>query len=113
MVWPYTKEEMIALFQMHPSKAPRPDDISPCFFQKFWHIVEHDITRAILSFLRLGRYLRKMNFTHIVLIQKKKNDPKYIMDFRPISLGNIVSRIISKVLIKSIKCVLPNVISDS
>ena len=32
LVWPYTKEEMIALFQMHSSKAPRPDDISPFFF---------------------------------------------------------------------------------
>ena len=53
-----------------------------------------------------------MNFTHIVLIPKK-NDPKYITEFRPISLGNIVSRIISKVLANWIKIILPNVISDS
>ena len=35
------------------------------------------------------------------------------MEFRPISLGNIVSRIISKVLANHIKVILPNVISDS
>jgi len=53
-----------------------------------------------------------MNFIHIVFIPKK-NDPQYIMEFHPISLGNVVSRIISKVLANWIKSILPNVISDS
>ena len=53
-----------------------------------------------------------MNYTHIVLIPKKHN-PEYIIEFRPISLRNVVSRIISKVLANQIKPILPNVISDS
>ena len=97
---------------MHPSKAPGPDGMSPFFFQKFWHIVGHDVTTAVLSVLHSGRYLRKMNYTHIVLIPKK-NEPEYIMKFWPISLGNVVSRIISKVLANRLKPILPNVISDS
>ena len=52
-----------------------------------------------------------MNFTHIVFIPKK-NDLQYITEFRPISLSNVVSRIISKVLANRIKSILPNVISD-
>ena len=79
------------------------------FFFKFWHIVGHDVTSTVLSVLHSGRYLKKMNFTHIVLIPKK-NDPQYIMEFCPISLGNVVSRIISKVLANRIKSILPNVI---
>ena len=72
LVRPYTEEEVrTALFQMHPSKSPGPDGMSPFFFQKFWHIVRNDVTATILSFLHSGRYLRKMNFTHIVLIPKK------------------------------------------
>ena len=82
---------------MHPSKSPGPNGMSPFFFQKFWHIVEHDVTTVILSVLHSGRYLRKMNYTHIVLIPKK-HDTEYITEFKLISLGNVVSQIISKVL---------------
>ena len=110
---PYMEEKVkTALFQMHPSKSPGPNGMSPFFFQKFWHIVEHDVTTVILSVLHSGRYLRKMNYTHIVLIPKK-HDAEYITEFKPISLGNVVSQIISKVLANWIKSILPNIISDS
>ena len=69
---PYIADEVkTTLFQMHPSRAAGPDGMSPFFFQKFWHIVGHDVTTTVLSVLHLGRYLRKMNYTHIVLIPKK------------------------------------------
>ena len=97
---------------MHPSKSPRPDGMSPFFFQKFWHIIGPDVTKVVLSVLHSGKYLRKMNFTHIVLIPKK-NDPQNIMEFRPISLGNVVSYIVSKVLANRVKSILPNIISDA
>ena len=97
---------------MHPSKASGLDGMSPFFFQKFWHIVGHDVTTTVLSVLHSGKYLRKMNYTHIVLILKK-NDQEYITKYRPISLGNVVSRIISKVLANWLKPILPNVISNS
>lgn len=48
-----------------------------------------------------------MSYTHVVLIPKI-NEPKHVFDYRPISLGNVVSRIVWKVL-----AILPNVILDS
>ena len=56
--------------------------------------------------------LHKMNYTHIVLIPKI-NEPKNVADFRPISLANVVSRIVSKVLANRLKQILPNVVSKS
>ena len=109
---PYTGDEVRTLFQMHPSKAPGPDGMSPFFFQKFWSIVGHDVTSVILSALNSGRFLHKMNYNHIALVPKK-NDPQSLGDFRPISLGNVISRLFSKVLANRLKQILPRVISDA
>ena len=53
-----------------------------------------------------------MNYTHIALIPKK-NEPQYMFDFRPISLENVISKIVSKVLANRLKVILPNVKSDA
>ena len=108
----YTLDKVrTALFQMHPLKALGTDDMSPFFFQKYWHIVGLDVTEVVLSFLHSGDMFKKMNHTHIVLIPKK--DPTHLVDYRPISLGNVVSRIISKVIANQLKYIFPNVVSES
>ena len=70
------------------------------------------VTSAVVSVLHSGKYLKKMNYTHIALIPKK-NNPQLISVYRPINLGNVVYRIVSKVLANRIKNLLPQIISDS
>ena len=53
-----------------------------------------------------------MNYTRIALIPKK-NEPQYMSDFRQISLENVISIIVSKVLANKLKVIFPNVISDA
>jgi len=63
----YTLNEVRrALFQMHPSKSPNPDGISPFFFQKYWNIVGYDVIKAILLVLNSSHMLHKKNYIHIV-----------------------------------------------
>jgi hypothetical protein len=70
------------------------------------------VSHAVLDFLNSGRMLGCINFTHIVLIPKVKN-PQYMSQFRPISLCNVIYKIISKVLVNRMKVMLPRVISES
>ena len=82
------------------------------FYQKFWHIVGDDVIVAVLNFLNSGTMLPEINYTHIVLIPKIKS-PERISDFRPISLCNVIYKIISKVLPNKLKLILPRLISPS
>lgn len=53
-----------------------------------------------------------MNYTHILLIPKK-NNPQYVMEYRPICLSNVVSQIVLMVQANRLKTILPQVILDS
>ncbi|GLU18275.1 hypothetical protein SLE2022_345820 [Rubroshorea leprosula] len=109
----FTETEITkALHQMHPSKAPGPDGLSPGFLQHFWNVVKDDVVKPCLDFLNHGGMLPpKLNFTHIVLIPKC-SEPKTMADLRPISLCNVIYRVLAKVLANRFKLVLQRVISQ-
>uniref|UniRef100_A0A803PHA9 Reverse transcriptase domain-containing protein n=1 Tax=Cannabis sativa TaxID=3483 RepID=A0A803PHA9_CANSA len=113
MVEPIADDEVKkALFQMHPDKSPGPDGMTPGFFQKYWHLVGHDVISQVKEFFDTGFFSPVLNETNIVLIPKKKH-PESMGDLRPISLCNVAYKIIAKVLANRIKVVLPSVISET
>ena len=109
----YTTEEIkAALFQMGPTKAHGPDGMNALFYQKFWHIVGDSVVSAVIEFLNSGYMPPGFNHTFIVLIPKIKN-PVKVSDFRPISLCNVIYKIIAKVLANRLKQILPQIISPT
>lgn len=84
-----------ALNQMNPMKAPGPNGMSPIFFPKYWHVVGNAVTLAVLQALNSGSFPSMLNHTHITLIPKKKCSVK-MGDYRPISLCNVVYKLMQR-----------------
>lgn len=62
------EEIKFAFFQMHPTKTPGPDGMSPGFYHKHWKIEGQDVCNGVRSLLSSGGMLQKINFTHVTLI---------------------------------------------
>ncbi|KAK9987792.1 hypothetical protein SO802_028031 [Lithocarpus litseifolius] len=109
----FQKEEIIqAISQMHPTKAPSLDGMSAMFYQKYWNIIGEDVCNIILNTLNTNASLANLNKTNIVLIPKT-NRPTRMSEFRPISLCNVLYKIISKVLANRLKLILNSIISEN
>lgn len=112
MVGIQPKEVREAIQQMYHIKAPDLDGISLVFYQQYWDVIGKDVTDAVLTTPNMGNLPSSLNHTFITLISKKK-DPKKDFDYRPISLCNVLYKIIAKVLANCLKIVLPYVISKT
>lgn len=96
---------------MHPDKSPGPDGLNPAFFQTYWSIVGADVVQFCKSFFCSGVLPGGINRTLVCLFSKVKY-PKKMADLRPISLCNVLMRILSKVMTNRLKPCLNSIISD-
>ncbi len=109
----FTRDEIfVALKQMHPTKAPGPDGMPPLFFQKFWSSVETPVCEAVLGVLNEGADPSQLNHTFLALIPKIAL-PTTCAQFRPISMCNVVFKLITKTITNRLKLILPAIISEN
>ena len=107
---PITKPEVFAaLNSMKPYKAPGPDGFHCIFFKQYWHIVGDDIFQMVQAAFQNGYFDPEISNTLIALIPKI-DPPVTYKDFRPISLCNIIYKIITKVLVHRLRPILTNII---
>lgn len=97
---------------MHWDKSPGPDGMTPVFFQKHWSVVGTNIVKLVDKFFREGMILADLNKTNVVLISKKKS-PAKIIELRPISLCNVLIKVITKVITNRLKEVLGDIICET
>ena len=108
---PVTIEEVkLVAFQMGSLKAPGPDGIPALFYQKYWPIVGRDIWEAVSHFFSNGYILQEWNHTNICLIPKTDR-PEEASQFQPISLCNVIYKIISKIISNRLKPILKSIVS--
>ncbi|KAK4394177.1 hypothetical protein Sango_1888500 [Sesamum angolense] len=110
---PFMPEEVkSALVAMHPLRSPRPDGMSPIFYQKCWYLIGPDICSCVLQILNERVLNSDLNHTHIVLLPKCAN-PELVSDFHPIFHCNVVYKLASKAIANRLKPFLNTSISNS
>ena len=102
----------MAIKQIPPLKAPGPDGMPPLFYQTFWPDIGMEVSDAVLSCLNSGNLLKSIDHTFITLIPKV-NNPETVAQFRPISLFNVIYKILSKVIANRLKPILKSIISEA
>jgi hypothetical protein len=109
----FTDEEIGgALFQIGPHKAPGPDGLPARFFQQNWALLRTEICLAIKKFFSDGTIPKGINMTKIVLIPKS-SEANELKDYRPISLCNVIYKIIAKCLVNRIRPHLNGLIGET
>jgi hypothetical protein len=94
---------------MRSNAAPGPDGLSAGFNKASWDWLKDDIQKVVKDFYCLAILPGDMNNTFIALIPKKTT-PIVPQDFRPISLCNVIYKIIAKSLADILKKCLPDII---
>lgn len=97
---------------MKPDKTPGADGLPVLFFQRFWHLIQEQVTNAMMVFFNTGYILKDFNHTLITLIPKS-DSPQSIKDFRPISLCNVFQKIISKVIVNRLQPIMQDLIAPT
>src|ERR1044072_3110055 len=101
-----------AVFEMGPLKAPGPDGLQALFFQYQWHIIGNSVIQFVQQCFNDPQQVTQVNETLLVLIPKIEA-PERIIHYRPISLCNVIYKIVTKVLTNRLKRAMADLVSPN
>ncbi|GKC06378.1 RNA-directed DNA polymerase, eukaryota [Tanacetum coccineum] len=93
------------------NKSPGPYGFTFEFFRKFWNIIGPDLCVAVEWFFDHSLFTRGCNSSFISLIPKVQ-DPKFVNDYRPISLIGSLYKVVTKILATRLSFIISDLISD-
>lgn len=106
---PTAEEIKRLIFKLNPNKAPCPDGLTSAFFRASWEIVGEDVVRAVWNFFASAFLPTTANATILSLVPKFSGAYK-VTDYRPISFLNTVYKVVSRLLVRRLKPMLPKLI---
>jgi hypothetical protein len=109
---PDKHEIWLVLNDMKRNSSPGPDGFNVEFYLATWAWTGDDVHKIVVDFFASGVLPPQASDTHTVLIPKKLV-PLVPADFRPISLCNVIYKIISKCIANRLKPHLPDYIHPS
>ena len=107
------KEFYQALINMPNNKSPGNDRLTKEFYETFWGELKTPLISSFECAFIKDELSSSQKQAVIKLIEKLDRDKRFIKNWRPISLLNVDTKIISKVLSGRIKEVLPSLISSN
>lgn len=113
MLRPVSKEEVhAAVLRMKSFKAPGPNGFKPIFYKMFWDEIGDDVWRFVKTAFVTGYFDLAITETLLVLIPKGDSQSTF-KNFRPISLCNVIYKILSKVLVDRLRPILARIMSPT
>ena len=95
---------------MSSGKTPGNDGLSVEFYKHFWHILKNPLFESVKYSHIKGSLSVSQRQAIIKLLEKREKDKRYIENWRPISLLNVDTKLITKTLASRVKNVLPFII---
>nr|XP_025628683.1 uncharacterized protein LOC112721874 [Arachis hypogaea] len=99
---PTVEEIKEAVWDCKSTKAPGSDGYNMNFIKKCWNDLGREFTDAVLGFFLSATLPRDSNVTWVTLVPKFTG-AREIKDLRPISMVGCVYKVISKVLVRSMR----------
>jgi len=95
------------------NKSPGSDGLPIEFYRKFWYKINKYLIASYESTLKLGELSITQKQGVITLIPKKDKNPKYIKNWRPITLLNTDYKILTKYITEFLKTHLVDIIHSN
>ena len=109
---PVTESDLLnALESMPNNKSSGNDGLTKELYETFWEEIKRSLCNSMTKSYKNGELGTSQKQALIKLIEQKDKGKKLIKNWRSISLLNVDTKLISKVIAERIKTVLPSLIS--
>ncbi|XP_078151441.1 uncharacterized protein LOC144546765 [Carex rostrata] len=112
LMFPTALEIKNAMMSLGPDKAPGPDGFNARIIQANWDLFGPSIIEQVNLFFRSNTMPRQIARSNLVLVPKCEN-PTKLTDFRPISVCNVLYKLISKILAARVRPFIARCVSPS